>query len=47
MFDEFMPEGIEEFQDMYMVQNYQMICSRLNKKGIKLRQYQHSESRAS
>ncbi|MBI4454059.1 hypothetical protein HY636_05440 [Candidatus Woesearchaeota archaeon] len=48
MFDEdFGPEDIAEFSEMYMVQSYQMICSRLNHVGIKIRRYKYTELRAS
>ncbi|MBS3122245.1 hypothetical protein J4434_05170 [Candidatus Woesearchaeota archaeon] len=48
MFDEEgIPEDIAEFKEMYMVQSYQLICSRLNHVGIKIRRYKYTELRAS
>ncbi|MBT4824825.1 hypothetical protein HN695_04980 [Candidatus Woesearchaeota archaeon] len=48
MFNEdFVPEELSDFKEMYMVQNYQMICMRLNKRGVKVRRFKHTESKAS
>lgn len=48
MFDEEgIPEDIEGFKEMYLVQSYQIVCSKLNKVGVKIRRYKYTELRAS
>ena len=47
MIVDFMPEGVEDFKDMYLVQSYQMICQRLSKKGLRMRQHKYTEMKAS
>ncbi|MFH1439182.1 MAG: hypothetical protein ABIG89_01350 [Candidatus Woesearchaeota archaeon] len=47
MFEEDFAEELEDFKDMYMVQNYQMICQKLLKKGVRVRQHKYIEMRAS
>ncbi len=45
--DDFSPEDMLEFNELYMVQSHQMICKKLSKKGIRIRQYKYTEFRAS